>query len=64
MNLRHLRNFWTVARMGGVARAAERLALTPQTISGQLRQLEEDLGAVLFRQPLAHHGAASHRLII
>ena len=49
MNLRHLRNFWTVARMGGVARAAERLALTPQTISGQLRQLEEDLGAVLFR---------------
>ena len=49
MNLRHLRNFWTVARMGGVARAAERLALTPQTISGQLRQLEEDLGAALFR---------------
>lgn len=49
MNLRHLRNFWTVARMGGVARAAERLALTPQTISGQLRQLEEELGAVLFR---------------
>ena len=49
MNLRHQRNLWTVARMGGVARAAERLALTPQTISGQLRQLEEDLGAALFR---------------
>lgn len=49
MNLRHLRNFWTVARMGGVARAAERLNLTPQTVSGQLRQLEEDLGVALFR---------------
>lgn len=49
MNLRHLRNFWTVARMGGVAKAAERLNLTPQTVSGQLRQLEEDLGTALFR---------------
>ncbi len=49
MNLRHLRNFWTVARMGGVARAAERLNLTPQTVSGQVRQLEDELGAALFR---------------
>jgi LysR family transcriptional activator of nhaA len=49
MNLRHLRNFWTVARMGGVAKAAERLNLTSQTVSGQLRQLEEDLGTALFR---------------
>lgn len=49
MNLRHLRNFWTVARMGGVAKAAERLDLTSQTISGQVRQLEADLGVTLFR---------------
>jgi LysR family transcriptional activator of nhaA len=49
MNLRHLRNFWTVARTGGVARAAERLNLTPQTVSGQIRQLEEELGEALFR---------------
>lgn len=49
MNLRHLRNFWTVARLGGVVRAAERLGITPQTVSGQLRQLEEELGAALFR---------------
>lgn len=49
MHLRHLRNFWTVARMGGVARAAERLNLTPQTVSGQVRQLEDELGAALFR---------------
>ncbi len=49
MNLRHLRNFWTVARMGGVTKAAERLNLTAQTVSGQLRQLEEELGTALFR---------------
>lgn len=49
MNLKHLRYFWTVARMGGVARAAERLDLTPQTISGQVKLLEEDLGTALFR---------------
>ena len=49
MNLKHLRYFWTVARMGGVARAAERLNLTPQTISGQVKLLEEDLGTALFR---------------
>lgn len=49
MKLRHLRNFWTVARMGSIARASERLELTPQTISGQLRQLEGDLGVTLFR---------------
>lgn len=49
MNLRHLRNFWTVARMGGVGKAAERLDLTSQTVSGQVRQLENDLGVTLFR---------------
>lgn len=49
MNLKHLRYFWTVARMGGVARAAEKLDLTPQTISGQVKLLEEDLGTALFR---------------
>lgn len=49
MNLRHLRNLWTVARMGGVAKAAERMNLTPQTVSGQVRQLEQDLGVTLFR---------------
>lgn len=49
MNLKHLRYFWTVARMGGVARAAERLNLAPQTVSAQVKLLEEDLGASLFR---------------
>ena len=49
MNHKHLHYFWTVARLGGVSRAAEQLDLTPQTISGQLRQLENELGAALFR---------------
>lgn len=44
----HLYYFWTVAREGGVGRAAEVLHLTPQTISSQLKVLEESLGAPLF----------------
>ncbi len=46
----HLYYFWMVAREGGVARAAEALHLTPQTISSQLRVLEDSLGATLFRR--------------
>ena len=49
MNLKHLHYFWTVARLGGVSRAAAQLQLTPQTVSGQIRQLEEELGTALFR---------------
>ena len=48
LNLKHLRYFWAVATHGSVARAAEILHLTPQTISGQLRELEEQVGAKLF----------------
>ena len=48
INYKHLHYFWAVAREGGVARASERLHLTPQTISGQLSLLEKHLGAELF----------------
>ena len=48
MNFKHLHYFWQVARAGGVARASEHLHLTPQTISGQVGLLEEDLGTPLF----------------
>ena len=48
MNFKHLHYFWRVAKAGGVARASEELHLTPQTISGQIGLLEEDLGAPLF----------------
>ena len=48
MNYKHLHYFWVVARAGGIARASERLNLTPQTISGQVSLLEENLGEALF----------------
>ncbi len=48
VNYKHLRYFWAVATEGGVARASERLNLTPQTISGQLSLLEDHLGVELF----------------
>jgi LysR family transcriptional regulator, transcriptional activator of nhaA len=49
MNFNHLYYFWTVARCGSVARASERLHLTPQTISAQIKLLEESLDTALFR---------------
>ncbi len=48
MNFKHLYYFWRVAEAGGVARASEQLHLTPQTISGQIGLLEDDLGTPLF----------------
>lgn len=48
MNYKHLHYFWTVAKAGSIARASERLHLTPQTISSQLSLFEEVLGEVLF----------------
>lgn len=50
LNYKHLHYFWVVAKEGGVARASERLNLTPQTISGQLSLLEEYLGEALFKR--------------
>lgn len=48
LNYKHLHYFWVVARQGGIARASETLHLTPQTISGQISLLEEQLGEALF----------------
>jgi LysR family transcriptional activator of nhaA len=48
LNLKHLRYFWAVASCGSMAQAAEALFLTPQTISGQMRNLEEQVGDKLF----------------
>ena len=44
LNYHHLLYFWTVAREGGVARAAEVLNLAPATISAQVKSLEAALG--------------------
>lgn len=48
INYKHLHYFWAVATAGGVAKASQRLNLTPQTISGQLSLLEEHMGEKLF----------------
>ena len=48
MNLKHLFYFWKTAKEGGVMRAGEALHITPQTISGQIGQLEHSLGIELF----------------
>ena len=48
LNYTHLLYFWTVANEGSIARAAEVLHLTPQTISGQLKKLEDSVGEPLF----------------
>jgi len=49
-NYRQLHYFQAVAKSGGIARAAEQLHLTPQTLSGQIGQLEDRLGVELFRR--------------
>ncbi|HMG73969.1 MAG TPA: LysR family transcriptional regulator [Pyrinomonadaceae bacterium] len=50
LNYHHLRYFWTVARKGGVRKAAEDLHVSQPSISAQLRLLEESLGQKLFRR--------------
>ena len=48
LNYNHLRYFWAVARHGNLTRACNELHITPQTVSSQLRLLEDSLGAALF----------------
>jgi LysR family transcriptional activator of nhaA len=50
LNFHHLRYFWTVARKGGVRKAAEELRVSQPSISAQLKLLEEALGEKLFRR--------------
>lgn len=50
LNFHHLRYFWTVARKGGVHKAAEALGVSQPSISAQLKVLEEALGEKLFRR--------------
>lgn len=50
LNFKHLSYFHAVAKAGAVNRAAEKLHLTPQTLSGQLTLFEQRLGVTLFRR--------------
>lgn len=61
MNFKHLYYFWVTAKAGGVMRAGEQLHTTPQTLSGQIKLLEDWLGRKLFRKSgrqleLTEHG--------
>ncbi|MBV5297886.1 MAG: transcriptional activator NhaR [Rhodoferax sp.] len=61
MNFKHLYYFWVTARAGGIMRAGEQLHTTPQTLSGQIKLLEDWLGRRLFRKTgrqleLTEHG--------
>jgi LysR family transcriptional activator of nhaA len=48
LNYHHLRLFQAVAREGNLTRASEKLHLTPQTVSTQIRDLETAVGEKLF----------------
>lgn len=49
LNYRHLHYFWVVAKEGGLSRAAARLGVAVQTVSAQVRLLEEALGHPLLK---------------
>jgi LysR family transcriptional regulator, transcriptional activator of nhaA len=48
LNYHHLLYFWAVAKEGSLRRASEILHVSQPSISAQLKQLEESLGAPLF----------------
>ena len=50
LNYHHLRYFWTVAKEGGLQQAADKLHVSPPSISAQIRELEEALDVKLFRR--------------
>lgn len=50
INFKHLYYFWAAAQAGGVVRAGEQLHTSPQTLSSQIKLLEERLGCKLLRK--------------
>ena len=50
LNYHHLRYFWTAAKEGSLARAAEVLNVSQPSISEQIHELESALGEKLFRR--------------
>lgn len=50
VNYQHLFYFKSVAEAGGITAAAQRLRLTPPTLSSQIRTFEEALGVTLFER--------------
>ena len=50
LNYHHLMYFWVTAREGTMAKAAEKLGVTPATLSVQIHELERFLGRQLFKK--------------
>lgn len=50
LNYHHLLYFWTVAKEGGISRAADRLHLAQPTLSNQIKKLENSIGTKLFNR--------------
>jgi LysR family transcriptional activator of nhaA len=50
LNYHHLRYFWAIANEGSLTRAAQRLNVSPSSLSVQLKTLEEQLGQALFER--------------
>jgi LysR family transcriptional activator of nhaA len=50
VNYKHLHYFWATAKAGGIVRASQRLHISPQTLSGQIKLLEGRLGCALLRK--------------
>ncbi len=50
LNYKHLHYFRTVAKTGAINKAAEKLHLAPQTLSGQISTFEDRMGVALFRR--------------
>tara|TARA_R110002110_G_scaffold205066_1_gene416642 strand:- start:35373 stop:36272 length:900 start_codon:yes stop_codon:yes gene_type:complete len=50
LNYNHLHYFWTVANEGSIVAASRQLHITPQTISGQIKLLEDAVGDALFQR--------------
>lgn len=50
LNYQHLFYFWMVGRTGSIAQAARELSLSSPTVSAQVKELEQSLGAPLLRR--------------
>lgn len=50
IRMRHLRCFLAIARSGSVTRASEELGVVQPSVSRSIKELEEDLGKVLFER--------------
>ncbi|OXE34639.1 transcriptional activator NhaR, partial [Vibrio parahaemolyticus] len=50
LNYNHLYYFWMVCKQGSVTKAADALFLTPQTVTGQIKALEERMKGKLTKR--------------